>query len=224
MIQTEAKTLSKYSEEEIKFVQNFLTDKRYFSRGILTLPPKELTHFWQSIDTNPLLSVLFYVELVKQVIEVVKKGYIKHLYILKRAINTVTVLTHMSKLEELGINSTFRGLQSLLKKLSADLLNEFLTNDRQITMENSVYLIKEINLAIELGYEPDSNQLIRVICNIPLKFENISIDYYKHVEKYRHFSSFAECSDSGDMVFLFNIFQENYEEVDPEFFFKVASF
>ena len=93
MIQ-ETRNYSKYNEEEGKFIKRFLIQKDYWLDNTLTLPPKDCNEFWANIGSNVSNAVIYYIELLRVVYEMLKKGYSKNVLRLRQSINTLFCISH----------------------------------------------------------------------------------------------------------------------------------
>ena len=58
------------------------------------MPPNEIEHFWAEIDSNPAHAVLYYVELLKLTLDMVKANYPKNIFRVRKAINTLYVMAN----------------------------------------------------------------------------------------------------------------------------------
>ena len=92
MITFDAKEFPKYTEEEGRFVKKYLIEKSCFIDHTLVLPPNECNDFWISMASYPTISILYYTELLKYATELLKKGYAKNAYRIKKAFNTLLVI------------------------------------------------------------------------------------------------------------------------------------
>ncbi len=121
-------------------------------------------------------------------------------------------------MDELSINPSFRSLQSNIKKLGADILFERI-NQGSSAIDTSPYLIRTVTLPIDIYSESDITPMIKVVCNLPLTFETIDVDYYSHLDDYIKNVDENDVADTGELVYTLNVILENYEEADFEFWF-----
>ena len=110
-----------------------------------------------------------------------------------------------------------------MKKMGTDLFTEKSTGGVSgPVLDYSIYSVKLIQVPIEIFVELDITLYIRICCNIPIKYENLDIDYYEHLELYKQNTFEHDVKDSGELCFAFNCFLENYEEADFEYFCKAC--
>lgn len=183
------------------------------------MPAKVSVDFWHQLQSSN-FAVVFYVELLKLTLEMVKKGYSHHVFRLKKSINTLFMLAVDAKLEDLGTNAGFRAQQVQLKKLANDAQSEEMTG-----VDSKAYLVKIINIPLEINYGTITNtSLMRVICNLPLDSESAKSDYYTHLDIYRQTTRETDVQDTGEILYAVNVIIENYDEGDFDDFFKVGCF
>lgn len=85
------------------------------------------------------------------------------------------------------------------------------------------YLIREINVPIEINYGVvNNNNLLRVLCNLPLTTENTEADYYEHLDNYLECVCEDDVADPGELLFIFNSLLDNFIEGEYEDFFRVG--
>lgn len=196
----------------------FLLQKDYFLDGTLTMPPPVAIDFWQQVQASS-FAVVFYVELLRLTLDMIKKGYSQNLFKLKKSINTLFILAVEAKLEDLGTNVGFRAQQAQLKKLTLDSQGEDMSN-----LDSKGYLVRLLNIPLELNYGTISNtSLMRVVCNLPLDSEVSKSDYYKHLDIYTQCTRETDVKDTGEILFAVNVVIENYDESEFDDFFKVGS-
>lgn len=61
------------------------------------MPPDKIEEFWKSLDNSASLAVIYYVELLKMTIEMVKFNYPKNIYRIKKTINTLFAMANELK-------------------------------------------------------------------------------------------------------------------------------
>lgn len=183
------------------------------------MPALKTDMFWQDMQ-NPSYAVVYYVELLKFTLDLIKRGYENNIFRIKKCINTLYLLAIDSRLEDLSTNALFKAQQSTLKKLA----NEAQT-EKTPDIVNKAYLVRVLNTSIDINDDskinPTNLSFLRVICNLPLVTESISADYYAHLAIYRQNTCEHDVQDTGELVFTLSQLIENYDEGDFDEFFKV---
>ncbi len=111
-----------------------------------------------------------------------------------------------------------------MKKMGTDLFAEKPSGGVSgPVFDYTIYSVRLIQVPIEIYLEMDINVYIRICCNLPIKYENLDIDYYEHLEHYRQNTCEHDVKDSGELCFAFNCFLESFEDADFEYFCKVAA-
>lgn len=109
-----------------------------------------------------------------------------------------------------------------MKKMGTDLVAEKPTGGVSgPVLDYTIYSVKLAQVPIDNLLELENNLHIRICCNLPIKYENLDIDYYDHFEPYKQHICEHDVRDSGELCFCFNIFLENFEDADFESFCKV---
>lgn len=58
------------------------------------MPPTDIESFWEELHTSPNYAVLYYVELLKITLEMIRQNYPKNIYRIKKAVNTLFVMSN----------------------------------------------------------------------------------------------------------------------------------